>query len=827
MGATHQRRIHRETFGLLSLLGCITVCAAAAATGAVGNRSPETIIVSPRQGAVVSSAKPQDENVRFHPLSRFVSSLGHFESSVIRGRQTKLRKSQRMAVSGGLVAIAGLAVVFVVLQCARKALLPKLFGSLRKRALSNSGLEEQWIDNCGEKAEEEDSETEAAHSGPRQEEQPSQETGQSKALQALEDLRGLMTLGIQTVKHLDSERKAILIVLLLTLCTEELVLYGVFSTPGVELERQKTIDFILKQVRCALKTLDVGSQRANTLQRIEQNITLLEQFRSPPPESNQEELFVEASISACRISRCKEALQRLQFWVQSSVEIPSEVGEQTLKFLSYTRQAGKDRLKRNSATSAWLEAMQAKINYYGISEKIGRQKSSTSRLPLDREMRKLLSRYKRLEKRLSDSIIAALGHQPEQHLEQQRMQQEQRQQGDIQPLHEQGRHPSTQRSEDTIAPSSFLKPAGLPAILRTVLRAVPSHPSRSLPKVVQGTLPTRGTSLLNRPVFQSSSPNHPLPKLAPGWPKMPRQTKWQSPTDVFGVKSVLRPEAPVFTPRGTRYTEAHQHMPSTSSGAKDAWRPVPLSPGFPSSWKPASTSTGNLLRPVPLPRGFTSPHPTALRLRPPEVPPQPQREEVGPALPGLTPDFDNRTPLDSYWSLESPPGRPDSTPIRQRSEGSSRRFSRPSLQTPTPDIAESLLTLAYQFSGRQRRSTSELESPEPFWQPEGAGLQRGVSSETWDEMRRLNPILGLIADAFPTVETPSSAEAAQGRQGEDGLPRRSPLQAPASPDDSSTVSTGAASSIPVPRAPLDSDRKRQAYEHAAWSLRGDSGDGSK
>ena len=149
----HQRcRIPKVACGLPSLLRSVTLFAAAAATAAVVTGAADSTSVASSGAAAQWTVMPQDGNVRLHrsaPLNLVERQpLDGFEPSAIRRLQRQRRRSQHVAVSAGLVAVACLAVVFVVFQCARKALFPRLFGSPGKRALSDSDSEEQSVDVC-------------------------------------------------------------------------------------------------------------------------------------------------------------------------------------------------------------------------------------------------------------------------------------------------------------------------------------------------------------------------------------------------------------------------------------------------------------------------------------------------------------------------------------------------------------------------------------------------------------------------------------------------------------------------------------------------------
>ncbi|CDJ36513.1 LOW QUALITY PROTEIN: uncharacterized protein EMH_0088600 [Eimeria mitis] len=254
MGANHRWGFNNVAPGLPSLLRSVTLFAAAAATAAVVTGAAELTNVASSGAAAQSAVMPQDGDVRLHrstPLNLVARQpLEVFEPSAIRRLQRQRRRSQNMAVSAGLVAIACLAVAFVVFQCARKALFPILFGSRGKRALSDSDLEEQSIRVC---IEEEIDESDESSGGA--EARPTEVAGEATALEALEELRSLITLGVQTAPHVPLERRAALVVLLLTICTQELALYGVYSTARTEVERQMTIDFVLAVGQQALSQL--------------------------------------------------------------------------------------------------------------------------------------------------------------------------------------------------------------------------------------------------------------------------------------------------------------------------------------------------------------------------------------------------------------------------------------------------------------------------------------------------------------------------------------------------------------------------------------------
>ena len=323
MGVAHPCRTRRATFGLPSLW-CITLFAATAATAAVVTRAQEKTNAPSSRRIALSTDMLHDENLLLHPstpLNLVVGqSVGGFEPSVIRRQKKQGQISQPFAVTAGLAAVVCLVVAFVVLQCARKALFPRVFGSLGKRALSNSDVEEQLVVCIQE--EDENIEGQAGEAGAGAEGRPSGFSAEARALATLEQLRWIMDLGKQTSPYLAEEKKAFLCVLLFTICTQELILYGVHSTPAVELERQQTMDYILREGKRAVEQLEAGGQSSNAARRAKKVLKLLEKFRTPPWESNPKHLDVEARISAYRIFQCKYALEQLQPWVGSSMTIP-------------------------------------------------------------------------------------------------------------------------------------------------------------------------------------------------------------------------------------------------------------------------------------------------------------------------------------------------------------------------------------------------------------------------------------------------------------------------------------------------------------------------
>ncbi|CDJ28223.1 uncharacterized protein EMH_0000590 [Eimeria mitis] len=347
-------------FGRPSFPWCMPLFAAATAALGAEARTPETTNAPSSYAAAVSAVMLHDETLRpdlFPPLNVVVGQpLGGLESSVFIEGQKQRQISQLLAVSAGLVAVVCLAVAFFVLQCARKALFPRLFGPLGRRALSDSEWEDKWLEECPE-YDSEGQEDEGDEEG-TWDEIPAAETGESVALQTLEALRDLMTLGMRTMPHLTFPDRGTLLVLLLTISTQELVLCGVYATPAVEAERQKTVDFIRENGLKELQQLHTTREKCNAKGRAKKMLRLLERFGTSRSVPNLSELAVEASICAYRIAQCYKALEQLQPWVEMDLPIPEKVVEQALAVFSYTRKTAKSRLKLDPAANAWVVDIQ-------------------------------------------------------------------------------------------------------------------------------------------------------------------------------------------------------------------------------------------------------------------------------------------------------------------------------------------------------------------------------------------------------------------------------------------------------------------------------------
>ncbi|CDI84789.1 hypothetical protein EPH_0013260 [Eimeria praecox] len=477
MVAAGPYRIDREIFALPGLVGCTMLFAAATAREALATDTVESTHVPLNQKGAVPTVLPL-ENVHPHPytpLNLVVGqSSGGFGSSVIRGRQKKWERSHFLAFTGGLVAVVYLAVAFVILRCARKALHPRLFGSLSARSLSSSELEEHRVHACidekeGKRGEEDEREDEAGDAGAGPDEYLIKE-GESKALQALEELQHIVTLGVQALPYLSLEKKFPLILFLMRVCTQELILLGIYSTPKVDLKRQGTINFILHQGEQALAQIVPEDPRNNAAYRTNEILRLLGRFRSAPRKSNGEELGVEASISAYRISECKRALEKLQPWVETSIPIPNDVAERVIKTLTFTRGTGKRRMIVDDAARSWVAEVQARFGCFALMEKNCGAESNLHKRQFDVEMEELQSRYGRLERSLDCSIQSALSGQPpkqELHVQEQHEECMHHQEQALQPLYQQQYHSAYQLPENIGALSSAFQSVEQLAVLRT------------------------------------------------------------------------------------------------------------------------------------------------------------------------------------------------------------------------------------------------------------------------------------------------------------------------------------------------------------------------
>ncbi|CDJ36088.1 uncharacterized protein EMH_0061610 [Eimeria mitis] len=824
-------RVQKQTVGLRRLLGHMMLFAPAAATATLLTGALEAANPSSSQEDASSIAAPHGDTLPLHPYTTLNlvlgQSLGAFESAIVGKQQKHPQMSQRLVVSAGLVAVA-LALAFLVLQCTRTARFPRLFSSVTKRALSDSDLEDQRVDTCVGEQREAGGDG-ARYAGEGKEGNTSEEAGELAALQTLEDLRCIVTLGVQTVPYLPFDRNAFLVALVVTICTQELVLYGIYSTPQVEVERQKTMDFILEEARLALAQLDAGGQLSDAAVRAERILELLEEFRTPRPEQNALELAVEASISACRVLPCKEALLQLQPWVKNSTPIPEEVDKRFRRVLTYTRLAGKGRLKADAKAYSWVMMAQTQVGFNVLFESHPEDKFFIHRLSFETEMRKRRPRYKKLARLLASSVEFALSQKPmERHLKEQH-QQEQRRREELQQLQPRQHHWTNQVAASISRPGFVRQPVMQPVTLRTRVGVQPFYPSRPLLAPSHGTVTTETSSLTDSPLFQtaqlpSNDSDEHLPTArrehgrhsstpsAPRWGKTQRETKdqQQSSHAYFTAKGVLRAEAPVFTPREPVQAYAQEHAPPTASGARNLRRLVPPSPALAPLWLPVDPSTT-------LQSGFPLAHeshmPTQSHVSYPEMIPPVTTIAPHSRAPH------HRTP----WAPQ--PLRGQSFTVRQPfqpSERPSGRFLRPALQSPTSATPLRASTPPNQLSAAWGHiPVSRFEAPTAFWPPQGGETQGSIFSDSSEETASLNPLLDLIAEAFPTTETPVSGETEQRRYRPKDSPRAPPPHAPLS-GGSWKIFAKVLQDIPVPRrsqgASPAPEETPQTSESATWSL---------
>ncbi|CDI87718.1 Actin associated protein Wsp1, related [Eimeria praecox] len=843
-----------------------------------------------KERAAVSIVMPQDENVRPYPGTSLNlvagQSSGGFGSSVIRGRQKQWQISEFWALTAGFVSVVCLAVALLVLQCSRKALFHRLFGSFGGRSLSNSELEEHWVEICideeggeseeeeEEEEEEESDEEEARDAGARQEGYLGREAGETNALQALEGLRCMLALSMQAFPYISFGKKTTLIVLLVTICTQEVALLGICSTPKVELERQKTMDFILQKGEQAFVQLAVEGRKSNALRRAKKTLRLMEQFRTTPLESNPEELAAKASISGYGILQCSEALKQMQPWVESSTPIPEDVIERALKVLSYTRATGKKRIRVDDAASSWMAEVQARVGFFGIIGKANVKGYPLHRVPLKIEIQKLKPRYEQLARSLVRSIQSALSDQPlEQKLrvQERRLQRKQQQQQVLQPVNQQQQvlqpvnqqqHRSTyQRSENTAILSSAFQSVEQLAVLRTGVGMLPSHPSWPFIIPSQRAVPTPTHHLPIFPGLHSAqppsedsrqhmpttplAPRHQLPPhSAPSWQKRQQETRGQQQPSLDSTtsKPVHGADVIVFTPREPPY-EFAQRYGSFSSNVQRVWWSVPPPLGFPSRWPSADPlspvqSRFALLRPSPVPTQFqneyfkvvipgSTPAPDGLMAdhQHPRLP-QPMPGPSTPAPDGLMADH-------QHPRLPQPmPGPSFTGPLpTQPTNAPSLRFPRPASQRPTSETPSRMVTPSVQFPGGWRPShASRFVAPAAFWPPPKGAAQGGIDLPPGVQIGDLDPVGRLIAEAFPESETHSPEHAAQRRQG-DGVWPQGPTLPPSPPSGSSSAAISAVegkTSMPAGNEGASSsfELTLRTQGGAAWSLWGDRGTGS-
>ncbi|CDI86417.1 hypothetical protein EPH_0019820 [Eimeria praecox] len=415
-----------------------------------------------------------------------------------------------------------------------------------------------------------------------------------------------MVLGLETVPHLPCDKKTALVVLLSTICTQEIAVYGVYSTPRVEQERIKTIDILLNLGRQAFAQLHADGESFQKVSRGAEMLDLLERFRIPEPVQIPGGLTAEASISLFRISHCKEALEQLQRWVKRSVTVPKDVSERALKILSYTRHETKQRLKADANTKSYVDEKQIQLRFYGIIEP-SQKRSAAYPKSIEREMRRLGRGYGRLQRLFVRNIKSALSQQPVQlSLQEHRQQWAQQQQQELQPLQQQ-HHSTSQPAENTAVAT---QPGEQLAMLRSGVGVPPPLPSSPLPAPCQGALPTPTPTFLNSPVPQSSQPprkdsRQHIPTAPPELPdqlpahsaptsqvtqqesRKQQQSSFSSSTSMSG----FRAEAPVFRPRGIPQEEAQWDTSNTYPGTVHASWTAPPAPGFASPWQTAGEGT--------------------------------------------------------------------------------------------------------------------------------------------------------------------------------------------------------------------------------------------
>ncbi|CDJ60077.1 hypothetical protein, conserved, partial [Eimeria maxima] len=439
---------------------------------------------------------------------------------------------------------------------------------------------------------------EAVESGVAGEDVLEQDTGESTALKTLNDLKCIVTLGMQTAPYLPSEHSASLVALLFTVCTQELVLYGVYSTPEVELERQRILHFVLQEGQRALAYLESGNEGLNAGRRLGNTIKLLEEFRTPQQEPIPKDLAVEANISAYRIFHCKSALEKLQPWVHNKLPIPEEVSERAVKVVSYTRQSCKVRIKRDVVLAEWVHAVQAKVDFFGLTEGRSPQKRPKGRMPPAELMPILEERYSRLGRGLAKSVNRATGNHTFKHRHQ-----------------ELGKQSEQQHHKDSNAVAETLEQ--LATVGADVGPSI-SHPPMPLPAPWQLSLSTQISSLQNHPVLL---PIHPSPTEShyntpithtERWGRSPAYSStWRhesqqatnsrelSTFDSLTSGSVLQTEAPAFTPLKYPLQAEMQHHIQPDAGS--TWPYIPPSPAA-LPWRAVDPSA-DFPRPLPLPGG--------------------------------------------------------------------------------------------------------------------------------------------------------------------------------------------------------------------------------
>ncbi|CDJ59857.1 hypothetical protein EMWEY_00059220, partial [Eimeria maxima] len=323
--------------------------------------------------------------------------------------------------------------------------------------LSDSDEVDRWISDC-DRSDDPQSVDEGVDEGAVGGGELSEERGESQAVEALEDLKCVVTLGLQMAACLPFNTRAILVSLLMAICVQELVLLGVYSTPAVELERQRTLDFILEKGQKEVAQLEACGQSCSALRRLRKMLPLMQHIRNAPSEPNPTELGVEATISHRRVVECKWALQQLKPWIEGSIPTPRGIVDKVLQLLAFARRSGKGRVTANNVTYSWLDMVQQQVNFAGIAKP--REDAGTStRMAVGEQLDFLSKRYGRLSKALTHSIQSALSDTPLEEPRQEHHQQDAQQLLQNQNIVHQQQHQWTNHpSNINPGPSSILQP---------------------------------------------------------------------------------------------------------------------------------------------------------------------------------------------------------------------------------------------------------------------------------------------------------------------------------------------------------------------------------
>ena len=193
-----------------------------------------------------------------------------------------------------------------------------------------------------------------------------------------------------------------------------------------------------------------------------------------------------------------------------------------------------------------------------------------------------------------------------------------------------------------------------------------------------------------------------------------------------------------------------QHHIQPDAGS--TWPYIPPSPAA-LPWRAVDPSA-DFPRPLPLP----GPTPT---------PRQRQSAYIRTIFPLTATSTGSPTPRNPLPTPQFPSPRPSAEPPRlpQPTEGPSLRFSRPILHSPPSDVPRHGPEPSALFSGsRQTTPRWRFEPPRAFWPPTGGGAQGDVHSPSPHSLVDLNPVMTLVAEAFPSAQSDSDSPTGSGQR---------------------------------------------------------------